>query len=577
LTAPNQQSEPADRPAAEKPTDETIKETFESIIIAFILAFVFRAFVVEAFVIPTGSMAPTLLGAHHRVQCQQCGYGFTSEVPKFRRDGQQYALTSQRPVPIICPMCHFDTTMPLGTQPDAGDRILVHKFIYSVSEPRRWDVVVFKNPTQPKQNYIKRLVGLPGESLCIVEGNVYAKQAEQDESGWHIERKSDREAVQRDLWQPIYHSVYIPLDHGDTRAGSGRLLPWRLPWEATAGDWQLDDRRSYAFDGNGEGQLDFSYERALIGGRGLFAYNQTKFRDGGRGYPSFDNQDLYRSSVLSKEDILSLIQIDALEDIRLATDVVPEADGAGIELSTEARLDDEAGRLHRLVARVLPDGRVALVRVDGQTGIETTLDQTQIKPLTAGQTRHVELWYVDQQASLFVDGQRVLVRDFELSWAAVRDRTPIRRLPVPRIEVTGAPVTLHRVELDRDLFYASSPPGSVRAVNRGGMAKAIDRLSEPGPDDKPFVNIEQRVVNLEPDHFFCMGDNSPYSLDSRLWDSINPWIDQRLFPDSADSIGRVPRELMLGRAFFVYFPAPYRWTPTRPGVFPNFGDMRFIH
>ena len=46
--------------------DETIKETFESIIIAFILAFVFRAYVVEAFVIPTGSMAPTLLGAHYR-------------------------------------------------------------------------------------------------------------------------------------------------------------------------------------------------------------------------------------------------------------------------------------------------------------------------------------------------------------------------------------------------------------------------------------------------------------------------------------------------------------------------------
>ena len=40
----------------------SVRETIESIIIAFVLAFVFRAFVVEAFVIPTGSMAPTLLG-----------------------------------------------------------------------------------------------------------------------------------------------------------------------------------------------------------------------------------------------------------------------------------------------------------------------------------------------------------------------------------------------------------------------------------------------------------------------------------------------------------------------------------
>src|SRR5258705_43367 len=53
-----------------------VKETVESILIAFILAFVFRAFVVEAFVIPTGSMAPTLLGAQMRFTCKECGYTF---------------------------------------------------------------------------------------------------------------------------------------------------------------------------------------------------------------------------------------------------------------------------------------------------------------------------------------------------------------------------------------------------------------------------------------------------------------------------------------------------------------------
>src|SRR5580698_5843425 len=53
-----------------------IKETIESILVAFILAFIFRCFVVEPFVIPTGSMAPTLLGAHTRHQCPECGYSF---------------------------------------------------------------------------------------------------------------------------------------------------------------------------------------------------------------------------------------------------------------------------------------------------------------------------------------------------------------------------------------------------------------------------------------------------------------------------------------------------------------------
>src|SRR5690349_15745307 len=56
--------------------DGSIKETIEAILVAFILAFIFRGFVVEAFVIPTGSMAPTLLGAHMRFVCDDCGYQF---------------------------------------------------------------------------------------------------------------------------------------------------------------------------------------------------------------------------------------------------------------------------------------------------------------------------------------------------------------------------------------------------------------------------------------------------------------------------------------------------------------------
>src|SRR3954449_9803055 len=69
---------PAAGPVVPTPQQQegSVKETVESILIAFILAFVFRAFVVEAFVIPTGSMAPTLLGAHMRFTCKECGYTF---------------------------------------------------------------------------------------------------------------------------------------------------------------------------------------------------------------------------------------------------------------------------------------------------------------------------------------------------------------------------------------------------------------------------------------------------------------------------------------------------------------------
>src|SRR5688500_6452646 len=58
----------------------SIIDTIEAIIIALIMALTFRAFIIEAFVIPTGSMAPTLLGAHFNVTCPQCGYSFTRDA-----------------------------------------------------------------------------------------------------------------------------------------------------------------------------------------------------------------------------------------------------------------------------------------------------------------------------------------------------------------------------------------------------------------------------------------------------------------------------------------------------------------
>src|SRR5947208_14307525 len=103
----------------EASSDGNIKETVESILIAFILAVVFRAFVVEAFVIPTGSMAPTLMGAHMRYHCPDCGWQWTVnyssgrgediDIPSFYAtpeadsDGNLHLVAANVPVPIFCP------------------------------------------------------------------------------------------------------------------------------------------------------------------------------------------------------------------------------------------------------------------------------------------------------------------------------------------------------------------------------------------------------------------------------------------------------------------------------------------
>ena len=94
------------------PQESSVKETLESILVAFILAFVFRAFVVEAFVIPTGSMAPTLLGAHMRFRCDDCGYRFDANYsPEQSGSGGDdlYIPTraKSRPRAVYCPNCGY--------------------------------------------------------------------------------------------------------------------------------------------------------------------------------------------------------------------------------------------------------------------------------------------------------------------------------------------------------------------------------------------------------------------------------------------------------------------------------------
>jgi signal peptidase I len=110
-----------------------------------------------------------------------------------------------------------------------GDRILVTKFSYQFSDPQRWDVVVFKYPGEATVNYIKRLVGLPNETVEVYHGNVRTRGPEDQE--FHIARKP-ADKVRATL--QIVHDN----DVDDTR---GLFTPdWRR-WKPEAGGWQSSD------------------------------------------------------------------------------------------------------------------------------------------------------------------------------------------------------------------------------------------------------------------------------------------------------------------------------------------------
>lgn len=540
-------AERSGNPSRREYGEESLKETFESVVMAFILAFVFRAYVVEAFVIPTGSMAPTLLGQHVRVNCLQCGYEFAFDVQEPDRDDHGPSrpfLASATGLDAICPMCHFPN--PIGRSPrvSSGDRILVHKYIYSLTEPRRWDVVVFKNPSSPEVNYIKRLVGLPGDRLWIIDGNVYVAGNHEDD--WRIARKSERHEAQMAVWQPIYHSQYVPLDKDSAVSRRvdihGVERSWQLPWSAAHGAWSLDDRR-YALPSGGSGTIRFDFDVARQGRGGWYAYNQ-----------------------------FGTVFDEPIEDIRIAATFVPAGQGLSVEIGTKIRAHEaDPQPPWSVVGKIDGDGRASLEMVNPASGRREqrlASDDRRFR-LAPNRPTAVELWYVDQEASLWIGGRCALRWPFELDIEVIKQRPLPSQTPEIHISVNGPPVTLHQVEVDRDLFYSSTQTGNPSARGLGTLAKWT--LAD------GTTRYEGEPVQLDADQFFCLGDNSPRSSDSRYWHSVHPWIVERMLKDKSQQVGVVPRNLMMGRAFFVYFPAPYLWRPSGLAVVPNFGKMRFIH
>jgi signal peptidase I len=212
------------------------RETVEAFVVAFILALLFRAFLAEAFVIPTGSMAPALMGAHKDLVCEQCGTSFQFGASR-ERNGNEASLVV---VAGVCPNCRYVNSLDLAENHNHatfnGDRILVSKFAYTLSEPQRWDVIVFKYPGNPKQNYIKRLVGLPNETLTIRHGDVFARPTGSNDPDVILRKPADTLLAMRH-----------PVDDSDRQAKSlvnanypSRWQPWiEKASEPPQDSWQI--------------------------------------------------------------------------------------------------------------------------------------------------------------------------------------------------------------------------------------------------------------------------------------------------------------------------------------------------
>jgi signal peptidase I len=167
----------------------TVREYFESIVIAVILALFVRTFVLQAFKIPTGSMENNLL---------------------------------------------------------IGDHLLVNKFIFAPTDSaierallpigtiRRGDILVFKYPVEPDRDFIKRVIGLPGETLELKEKKIYINGTPLDEPYVHFLEEPHHSAELSEVTssdvRENYGPVTVPPNQyfmmGDNRDNSADSRYW---------------------------------------------------------------------------------------------------------------------------------------------------------------------------------------------------------------------------------------------------------------------------------------------------------------------------------------------------------------
>jgi len=481
-----------------------IANAFEGLITALILAFLFRAFVMEAFRIPTGSMADTLKGAHIRLRCPQCGYKYNYGLGNYGLPQDTIPRGPLKSVYSRCPSCgHYQPTG--GTMPIAhGDRILVLKCIYQFFEPKRWDVVVFKDPLDPTINYIKRLIGRPGETVEIIDGDIYING--------RISRKPPK--VQNKLWKPVYDNDYQPVRPRKERSFNKHF--WQQPFTNDTGSkWETDKNNPTVF------RLDSPAEQI-----NTIIYD-TKIGNNFKATYAYDDVKWYKHMPYCS-DLM----------VRFYTNP-PDSQGLiGIEMSKYET---------HYKAWVDFTGDMVIAAVNGEETVE--LERKTIELPAMNKPIRIKFTNVDHQLVFQFGNEKLLHNLGDRPDGAGQRKTDIE----PKVKIFGSgKVTLSHIAIFRDIHYTAS-----KSVNSNEPARATE--------SNPFT--------LGKDEFFVLGDNSPNSLDGRWWNRPGVGNNGQKY-----RVGIVPRDYLVGKALFVYWPSGFKPFAKFPfSIIPNVGQMRFIY
>jgi len=451
----------AARKSARKPARIAAAEDWVRMLVELIVGIVIcwllgSTWLLEAFIVPSGSMAPTLLGAHYELTCKDCGLNFVAggdEPGAIRAD---------------CPNCGAPHELETEASPLLdGDRLLVFKLAYLLQDARRWEVVVFRHPEHASIYYIKRIIGLPGETVWIVQGDLFINGT--------IQRKTLAE--QRTLAIPV---------HDATHASSHEPARWKCDGLETA--WQTNPAICVrALEAEATPHVGASPHVAPSQhvapseqdwGRGPIDWLHYHHWQRGLGETPIEDQQNYnlllsrtRAQCSSVSDLLWTGEVRAWGPGELFFRV---SDG---RTRFELRVQPEQGTARLYHEKV----QVAEVRRPG--------------PLFATPTRF-EISHMDRQVLVALDGE-LLFDPFTYEIPASSFSAPELR-PLA-LGGRGVGIEAREFRIFRDVYYADPW-----------------LLTLPGIGNREFWGVT-RPYQLGPNEFFVLGDNSLNSQDSRYW------------------------------------------------------------
>jgi len=436
-----------------------------------------------------------------------------------------------------CPSCGY--FLPAGKRMQAanGDRILVLKCIYQFFDPKRWDVVVFKNPAEPGQNFIKRLVARPQETVEIIDGDVYING--------QIARKPPK--IQQELWMPVYDNDYQPV-----RPESGRFNGhrWQEPFRNMAGskwDFNASDPTVFELEGDPDDIHTMFYDTALGNDFGAknCAYNPTgTYR--GSAYCS-DLMVRFYCDFSSSKGVVGIVLSKYETRYKAWVDFEKEGEGQGMTcemaIAKSAQGQDYKDLIRKKPIRQ-PTGKGALFSFAN----------------------------VDHELVLKF-GDEVL--RYDLGTAAADAGTANSDVE-PEVRIFGSgKLALSHTAIFRDIYYTTT-------------------TQETG---EPCFATTGSPFTLKNNEYFVLGDNSPASHDSRRWSNMGIGINGK----QVYRPGIVPHDYLVGKAVFVYWPSGFEfpwprslktfllkkgwqnrlsaimyWAVTLRWI-PNIGQMRFIY